>query len=88
MTNPFKGRNLSIAGPATDLRPVTPSDTVDLTNYGVALYSETAGRVNFITVSGAQRSILVAAYAILPVGIRRVLATGTTATGLHVFEVA
>ncbi|MCI2395670.1 hypothetical protein [Aliiroseovarius sediminis] len=85
MTNPFENRSLSLRGPATDMAPVTPSDAVDLSHFAVALYVETGGAVAFTSVAGHDRVVTVSDNAILPVGIRRILATGTTATGIHAF---
>lgn len=83
MTNPFENRTSSLAGPATDIFPVTPSDTVDMQNVAIALYVETGGNLSVITSRGGARSISVANNSILPVGIRRVNASGTSATGIH-----
>lgn len=87
MTDPFKSRAISLSGPSRDLAPITPNDSNDLPAIALALYIETAGTVSFISVSGATRSVEVNNYAILPVGVRRVLASGTTASGLHAFTV-
>jgi len=86
MSNPFAGR-VGLSGPANDIEPVTPSDTVDLTNMAVALYVTVGGAVVFISAAGATRTVTLADNSILPVGARRVLATGTTATGIHAFTV-
>ncbi|RMH39574.1 MAG: hypothetical protein D6688_13930 [Alphaproteobacteria bacterium] len=83
MTNPFDERALSLNGPATDIQPVTPSDSADLPDVAVALYVETAGTLSIVTVAGGARTVAVTDNAILPVGVRRVNATGTTATGIH-----
>lgn len=85
MTNPFENRSLSLRGPATDMAPVTPSDALDLSNVAVSLYVETGGAVAFVTVAGHSRVVAVGDNAILPVGVSRVLATGTTASGIHAF---
>lgn len=83
MANPFSGRVVPISGPATDLVPVTPSDSADLPDAAVALYVAGAGAVVIDTISGpAPRTVPVAANMLLPVGVRRVRATGTTATGI------
>ena len=87
MGNPFAGR-VGMSGPANDIRPVTPDDGVDLPEIGVALYVTVGGAVAFVTESGAARTVTLLDGAILPVGVRRVKATGTTATGIHVFTVA
>lgn len=85
MSNPFENRSLSLRGPATDMAPVSPSDMVDLPDVAVALYVETGGAVAFVSVAGESRVVSVGNNAILPVGVQRVLATGTTATGIHAF---
>lgn len=86
MSNPFGGR-VGLSGPANDLEPVTPSDTVDLPNMAVALYVTVGGVVVFDSEAGATRTVTVGDNAILPVGVRRVRATDTTATGIHAFTV-
>lgn len=83
MSNPFEGRALDLSGPASDLVPVTPNNGADLPVTAVALYVETGGTVVFDSVAGMTRTVQVADFAILPVGTRRVRATGTTATGIH-----
>jgi subtilisin family serine protease len=88
MSNPFADRTPSLSGPATDILPVTPNDGVDLAHVALALYVETAGTVSLVTVAGGTRSVGVASNSILPVGVRRVRATGTTATGIHALVLA
>jgi len=83
MSNPFSGRTLSLSGPATDILPVVPSDLTDLAHVGLALYAEAGGVISFLTAAGETRNVTVSDFALLPVGVRRVNATGTTATGLH-----
>ncbi|NIY80916.1 MAG: hypothetical protein HWE33_02435 [Rhodobacteraceae bacterium] len=87
MSDPFKNRTPSLNGPATDLSPVTPSDTTDLETVAVALYIEGAGTLSLETQKNETRTVAVGDFAILPVGVRRVNATGTTATGIHAFIV-
>lgn len=83
MSNPFDSRSPSLSGPATDLQPVTPDDISDLPDTAVALYVETGGRIIFDSITGESRNVVVADLSILPVGVRRVHATGTTASGIH-----
>ncbi|ATG48150.1 hypothetical protein CEW89_11550 [Celeribacter ethanolicus] len=87
MSDPFKNRTPSLNGPATDLSPVTPSDTVNFAKVAVALYIESAGTLSIVTQKSETRTVAVGDFAILPVGVRRVNATGTTATGIHAFIV-
>ena len=81
--NPFANRSLSLSGPATDAVAVTPDDTNDLPEVAIGLYVEMGGALNVVTIAGETRTITVADFSILPVGVRRVRATGTTATGIH-----
>ncbi|MBT9386744.1 hypothetical protein KM176_23050 [Pseudooceanicola sp. CBS1P-1] len=83
MSNPFSGRAMSLNGPARDLLPVTPSDSLDLTHVACGLYVEQGGVIVLLTEQQQTRTVTVADFSILPVGVRRVLATGTTATGIH-----
>ncbi len=88
MKNPFANRTAAPGGPARDIAPVTPNDSTDLPNVAVALYAEGAGTIAFVTEAGELRTVGVTDYALLPVGVRRVHATGTTATGLHALMVS
>lgn len=83
MTDPFKNRTLPISGPAYDMMPVSPHNTNDLSQVAVALYIETGGTISFITAKGQTRQVAVTDFTFLPVGVRRVRTTGTTATGIH-----
>ena len=85
MSNPFENRSPSLRGPATDMEPILPSDLSILPNVAVSLYVETGGAVSFESVAGTVRNVTVADNSILPVGVRRVLSTGTTAAGIHAF---
>ncbi|MBE0454306.1 spike base protein, RCAP_Rcc01079 family [Roseovarius autotrophicus] len=88
MNDPFATRMPSLAGPARDILPVVPDDTSDLPAVAVALYVEQGGAVRITTATGAQRTLNVADWSILPVGVRRVWATGTTAGGIGAMVVA
>lgn len=83
MQNPFFRRTPSLGGPATDIVPITPSNTADLPRFALALYVETGGALRIDTIEGVQRTVQVADFSILPVGVRRVRSTGTTAQGVH-----
>lgn len=87
MSNPFTS-GVDIAGPAADMVPVTPSDTVNLPEAAVALYVGTGGTVRITTVgSDTPRDVPVADFMVLPVGVRRVHATGTTAENIFAMVV-
>lgn len=85
MRNPFENRMASLNDPTPDIVPITPDDNVVLAKIGTALYFETGGIIVFQTASGATRSVHVGDFSILPVGVRKVFASGTTATGIHMF---
>lgn len=83
MNNPFAKRASSLQGPASDIQPVTPNDSTDLPGVAIALYVETGGALAIVTVAGQERTVELPDFALLPVGVRRVAATGTTASGIH-----
>lgn len=86
-------------GPYRDIVSVTPSDSVDLPSVGpgvatggpgyglpVYLFATAAGNVSVDLVDGSTRTVPVGAGFAggIPMLVRRVRATGTTATGLFV----
>jgi hypothetical protein len=86
--NPFHSRTPNLSGPATDALPVTPDDGTDLGHVALALYVETGGVLVIDTVAGQTRTVTVTDYSILPIGTRRVRASGTTASGIHALVLA
>jgi hypothetical protein len=60
-----------------------PADTTDLPQVAVGLYVETGGALSIVTVAGQTRNISVVDFSIVPIGVRRVHARGTTASGIH-----
>jgi len=87
MKNPFSTRATTLTGPAHDYLPVTPDDATDLSEIAVSLYAETGGTVTFDSVRGVTRTVRVPDHGWVLCGLRRVRATGTTATGLHAMVV-
>ncbi|MEX5730234.1 hypothetical protein Ga0609869_003587 [Rhodovulum iodosum] len=71
-----------LQSPALHLEPITPSDTADLARVTRALNVAGAGSVRVVTVTGQTGDIHVAAGIPFPIRVVRVLATGTTATGI------
>jgi len=88
LSNPFENRVSSLSGPATDISPITPDDVVDFPEVAIALYVETGGILSILTERENIRSVAVSDQSILPVGVRRVNATGTTASGIHAMVIA
>jgi hypothetical protein len=77
------GRALAQNGPAIGLVPVVPHDTADLAQGPCrALYSATAGTITVVDGLGGVATIVSGEAQYHPIRVRRVLATGTTATGL------
>ncbi len=83
MTNPFSRRAATLSGPGIDYQPVTPDDATDLPDVAASLYVEGGGVVAFVSVKGQSRSVAVSDFGWVICGVRRVLATGTTASGIH-----
>lgn len=81
-------RSTNIASQARAAATVAPSDTVDLTPYAKALYIGVTGNITVIPVgsyaggSSATVTFLNVPVGWFPVQVARVLATGTTATGI------
>lgn len=62
---------------------VTPNDSTDITPGDQVLYVGTGGNVKVTTADGSTVTFTnVPSGAILPVSVRRVFSTGTTATGI------
>lgn len=66
---------------ATDMFPITPNDSVDQVCFAIKCKGS-AGNVVVITATGDTRTIPFAAGEMEPCKFKRILATGTTATGL------
>ncbi len=88
MSNPFARRASSLAGPGIDYLPVTPDDASDLPDVAASLYVEGAGSVAFVSVKGITRTVAVPDFGWIVCGVARVLATGTTASGIHAVVVS
>jgi len=87
--NPFTSSGGNLSGFALDASPVVPNDNADLFDRVVALGIDVtggAGSVAIVTEAGQSRTVGMVAGGSLPVGVRRVLATGTTATGIVAYS--
>lgn len=83
MSNPFSLRATSLSGPGIDYAPVTPSNSISLPDVAIALFIEGGGAVRFVSEKGETRTVSVPDFGWILCGVRQVLATGTSATGLH-----
>jgi hypothetical protein len=70
--------------PARKGAAVTPSDTVDLTNLTRGVYVGAGGDLAVIFANDTASTTLVAVPTgvVLPIAVRRILSTGTTATSV------
>ncbi len=90
MSNPFKGAPPQLHGLVYDMVPVSPSDSTDNVgegNIAIGLYITAAGNVSFQNKDGNTRTVTVPANYNLVCSVKRVLNTGTTATGIHALVV-
>ncbi|WP_246849204.1 spike base protein, RCAP_Rcc01079 family [Rubellimicrobium arenae] len=80
---PFENYPATVDGPAWGFQAITPSDTVDLNPMLRSLRVGTDGTVRVAGRDGSPPvTFTCVAGEVLPGWIRRVYATGTTATGL------
>lgn len=74
------------AHPASDAVSVTPNDSADLAIVSRALYVGGAGNVTVVMEDGEPGDTVVfsdvKSSTVLPIAVRRVMATGTTATAI------
>lgn len=83
MANEFTEYKTSLTAPARNAAAVTPNDSTDLANDSRALYVGGAGDISIVTVGGDTVTLSsVPAGAVLSIMVRRVRATGTTATNI------
>lgn len=83
MSDAFANTQPSLSGPASAAFTVTPSDTADLSTLPRALYVGGDGNLTVIMQGGQTVTLTaVAAGTLLPLRVRRVLATGTSATAI------
>ncbi len=83
MADEFQNYAAGLTAPARDADAITPSDTTDLPSATRALYVGEAGDLQVQMVSGQTVTLSnVQAGIVYPLRVSRVLAAGTTATGL------
>jgi hypothetical protein len=75
--------DLSAGNVARDFSAITPSNTTDLTGTCIGLYVTGAGDVVYLNADGVERTVTVPSNFKLDCIIKRVKATGTTATGIY-----
>lgn len=80
MSDPFDGATTGLESPALHLAPVVPNDAADLATACRALAVTQSGQVQITTITGQTGTIFVAAGVPFPIRVRRVWASGTTAS--------
>lgn len=83
MPDSFANRTRSPSDPAVTVFDVTPDDAADLAQVTSALNVATPGRVRVTMQSGAVGDLSIHPGIAFPVRVRRVWASGTTATGIR-----
>ncbi|PHS27728.1 MAG: hypothetical protein COA85_04930 [Robiginitomaculum sp.] len=84
MSDPFPYTATGMSGPAIDAFAITPDDAIDLAQITRALYSGAGGDLAVIMQGGGAVTFkAVPAGVILPLRVKRVMSTGTTALDLR-----
>jgi hypothetical protein len=78
----FENHTQGLESPATRLLEITTNDTNELSFVTRAITVETTGHVQVVTAYGDEGRLFVAAGIAFPIRVRKVLATGTTASGI------
>lgn len=82
MPDPFKSMARPLTAPALGSLAVTPSDSTDLATPVRAVTLQTGGTLAWINREGVAQATGPLPAGTYPLMARRILATGTTATGL------
>lgn len=82
MSDIFAHQARSPGDPAITAFAVTPDDATDLPQVTIALNVATPGTLRVTMADGSTSDLKVAAGLSIPARVRRVWATGTTATGI------
>ena len=87
--NPASRDSIAYLTAGMDLVPVTPNDSTDLATAARSIRCKpntgVAGNVAFVALNGQSRTTEIAVGETLAVGAKRILSTGTTATGLEIY---
>lgn len=83
MSDAFAGNNTGLSSPAPNAAAVTPSDVTSLQNVSRSIYVGTGGDVAVVMVGGQTVTFpAVPNGALLPVRVKQVLSSGTTASNI------
>lgn len=84
MTDIFKDHQSGLESPASRLAEIVPDDNAPLPFASRAIVAESPGHVHVTTVSGDTGRVFLSAGVPFPLRATRIMATGTTATGIVV----
>lgn len=82
MADKFSAHAESLSSPPAHLMSVTPDDGQDLPHVSRGLNVLVGGTVRVTSAQGETETLMIAAGIVFPVRVRRIWATGTTATGI------
>lgn len=81
--NQFDTNQVPLDAPAASAMAITPSNSTDLTDYTRGIYVGGTGTLKVDMVTGGQVTFVDPAPGVIhPLRVKRVYATGTTATGI------
>lgn len=84
MPDIFDMHSSGLESPASYLAEVTPTDTADLAMASRGINVAQSGAVRVTTIEDTTATLTVAAGIVMPVRVKKIWATGTTATGIVV----
>lgn len=82
MTDIFEDRSSGLESPAFNAAEITPDDLGDLSTTSRAIYIGTGGDLHVTTAGGSDVTFRNVAAGFLPVRVRRIHATATTASDI------
>ncbi len=83
MPDAFSSQARSQSDPAVSVFEIIPDDATDLPQVTLALNAASPGTVRVTTIDGSTSDISIHPGHALPIRVRRVWHTGTTATGIR-----
>ena len=84
MADQFSSHQAGLNSPATSAFAITPNDSADLAETTRAVYVGTGGNVTCILADDSSSVLFttISSGTMLPIRVKKVLATGTTASGI------
>ncbi|MCT8160783.1 hypothetical protein [Pseudoruegeria sp. SHC-113] len=79
----FSDLTVGLESPLTAIEEITPDDAGDLAYVTRAVNVATSGTLHVTTVDGSTATLFLAAGGAFPIRVRRVWASGTSATGIR-----